>query len=53
MPHSICQKIWETQQWPQGWKSSVFIPVPKKGMQKNVQTTAQLDSSHTQSNALL
>ena len=29
--HSICQQIWKTQQWPQGWKRSVFIPVPKKG----------------------
>ena len=29
--HSICQKIWKTQQWPQDWKRSVFIPVPKKG----------------------
>ena len=30
MPHSICQQIWKTQQWPQDWKRSVFIPVPKK-----------------------
>ena len=29
--HSICQEIWETQQWPQDWKRSVFIPIPKKG----------------------
>ena len=29
--HSICQHIWKTQQWPQDWKRSVFIPVPKKG----------------------
>ena len=28
--HSICQKIWKTQQWPQDWKRSVFIPIPKK-----------------------
>ena len=28
--HSICQHIWETQQWPQDWKRSVFIPVPRK-----------------------
>ena len=28
--HSICQQIWKTQQWPQDWKKSVFIPVPKK-----------------------
>ena len=31
MLHSICQKIWKTQQWPQDWKRSVFIPIPKKG----------------------
>ena len=29
--HSICQQIWKTQQWPEDWKRSVFIPVPKKG----------------------
>ena len=29
--HSICQQIWKTQQWPQDWKRSVFIPTPKKG----------------------
>ena len=29
--HSICQHIWKTQQWPQDWKRSVFIPIPKKG----------------------
>ena len=32
--HSICQHIWKTQQWPQDWKRSVFIPVPKKGNDK-------------------
>ena len=32
--HSICQQIWKTRQWPQDWKSSVFIPVPKKGNTK-------------------
>ena len=32
--HSICQQIWKTQQWPQGWKRSVFIPIPKKGNAK-------------------
>ena len=32
--HSIWQQIWKTQQWPQGWKRSVFIPVPKKGNAK-------------------
>ena len=34
MLHSICQQIWKTQQWPQEWKRSVFIPVPKKGNAK-------------------
>ena len=29
--HSICQQIWKTQQWPEDWKRSVFIPIPKKG----------------------
>ena len=32
--HSICQEIWKTQQWPQDWKSSIFIPIPKKGNAK-------------------
>ena len=32
--YSICQKIWKTQQWPQDWKRSVFIPIPKKGNAK-------------------
>ena len=45
--HSICQQIWKTQQWPQDWKRSVFIPIPKKGMPKNAQTTTQLHSSRT------
>ena len=39
--HSICPQIWKTQQWPQDWKRSVFILIPK-----NAQTTAQLHSSH-------
>ena len=38
---SVCQQIWKTQQWPQDWKRSVFIPIPK-----NAQTTTQLPSSH-------
>ena len=41
MMHSICQQIWNTRQWPQDWKRSVFIPFPK-----NAQTTSQLHSSH-------
>ena len=46
--HAICQQIWKTQQWPQDWKRSVFIPIPKKGKEcpKNAHTTTQLHSSH-------
>ena len=44
--HSICHQIWETQQWPQDWKRSVFTPVSKKGKPKNAQTTVQLCSFH-------
>ena len=46
--HSICQQIWKTQQWPQGWRRSVFIPIPKKGNAKecsNYHTIAFI--SHT------
>ena len=32
--HSICQQIWKTQKWPQDWKWSVFVPIPKKGNAK-------------------
>ena len=32
--HSICQQIWKTQQWPQDWKRSVFVPIPNKGNAK-------------------
>ena len=32
--HSLCQQIWKTQQWPQDWKRSIFIPIPKKGNAK-------------------
>ena len=41
--HSICQQTWKTHQWPQDWKRSVFIPIPKKGNAKessNYHTTA-------------
>ena len=38
--HSICQQIWKTQQWPQDWKRSVFFPIPKKAMPKNVQSVS-------------
>ena len=46
--HSICQQIWKTQQWPQDWKRSVFIAIPKKGIAKeysNYHTIALI--SHT------
>ena len=46
--HSICQQIWKTQQWPQDWKRSIFIPIPKKGSAKkcsNYHTIARI--SHT------
>ena len=36
--HSMCQQIWKTQQWPQDWKRSVFIPVPKKGNKEECST---------------
>ena len=42
--HSICQQIWKTQQWPQGWKRSVFIPIPKKG---NARKTFNLPHNYT------
>ena len=48
VPHSICQQIWKTQQWPQDWKRSVFIPIPKKDNAKecsNYRTIALI--SHT------
>ena len=45
--HSISQQIWKTQQWPQDWKSSVFIPVPKKGNAKECSNYHKLHSSHT------
>ena len=46
--HSIRQQIWKTHQWPQDWKRSVFsFQSQRKAMPKNVQTTAQLHSSHT------
>ena len=44
--HSICQQIWKTQQWPQDWERSGFIPIPKKGNAKAYSNTAQLHSSH-------
>ena len=49
--HSICQQIWKTQQWPQDWKRSVFIPIPKKGNAKehsNHCTIALISPSSTE-----
>jgi len=48
--HLICQHFFKIQQWPQDWKRLVFIPIPKKGNAKDVQTAAQLHSSHTLAN---
>ena len=42
--HSICQQIWKTQQWPQDWKRSVFIPIPKKSNAKECSNTIALIS---------
>ena len=44
--HSICQHIWKTQQWPQTGKGQFSFQSKRKAMPKNVQTTAQLHSSH-------
>ena len=44
--HSICQKIWKTQQWPQDWKGQFSFESQRKAMTKNVQTTVQSHSSH-------
>ena len=44
--HSKCQQIWKTQQWPQDWKRSVFIPIPKKGNAKECSNYRKLHSSH-------
>jgi len=46
--HSICQQLWKTQQWPQDWRNSVFIPTPKKGNAKecsNYHTIALISHS--------
>ena len=45
--HSICQQIWKTPQWPQDWKRSIFIPIPKKGHAKECSSYHKLHSSHT------
>ena len=43
--HSICQQIWKTQQWPQEWKRSVFIPISKKGNAKECSNCNTIDDS--------
>ena len=45
--HSICQQMWKTQQWPQDWKRSVSIPIPKKGNVKECSNYQTMHSSHT------
>ena len=49
--HTTCQQIWKTQQWPQTGKGQFSFQSQRKTMPKNVQTTAQLHSSHTLANA--
>ena len=44
--HSVCQQLRKTQQWPQDWERSVFIPIPKKGNAKELQITTQVCSVH-------
>ena len=43
MLHSICQQIWKSQQWPQDWKRSVFIPIPKKGNAKEYSNYCKIE----------
>ena len=45
--HSTCQQIWKTQQWPQDWKTSVFIPIPKKGNAKDCSNYHTITLTHT------
>ena len=44
---SVCQQIWKTQQWPQDWKKSVFVPIPKKGNAKECSNYRTVVLSHT------
>ena len=44
--HSICQQIWKTQPWPQGWKGQFSFQSQRKAMPKNAQNNTQLQSSH-------
>ena len=49
--HSTCQQIWKTQQWPQGWKRSVFIPIPKKGNAKECSNYRTMGGSEVKASA--
>ena len=52
--HSICQQIWKTQQWPQDWKRSIFIPIPKKDNAKecsNYRTIALISQASNDQNS--
>ena len=51
--HSICQQIWKTQQWPQDWKRSVFIPIPKKGTAKKCSNYCTFELISQASNVML
>ena len=53
MLHSICQQIWKTQQWPQDWKRSVFIPVTKKGNAKECSNYLTISFISHASNVML
>ena len=48
--HSICEQIWKTRQWPQDWKRSVFLPIPKKSKAKKCSKYHILYSSHMLAN---
>ena len=45
--HSICQQIWKTQQWPQDWKRSVFISIPKKGNAKECSSESESEAAQS------
>ena len=51
--HSICQQIWKSQQWPQDWKRSVFIPIPKKGNAKDCSKYHAIDLISNASKVML
>ena len=51
--HSICQQIWKTQQWPKDWKKSFFIPIPKKGNDKECSNYCPIALISHSSNVML